>query len=202
MKIENFLNETWTDIKGYEGLYQVSNYGRVKSFDKLRSAGNGVRLIPGRLLKPAKVSSGYLAVRLYDHNHNSKMRLIHRLVAIAFLPNPDNLPIINHKDEDKTNNFVCVNQDGTINELKSNLEWCTSKYNSNYGTCPRRIGDYLTNFPKYSKRVAQYTKDGVLIKIFPSTKEIQRQLGIDNAHVSSVCLGKTKSAKGFIFRYV
>lgn len=105
----------WKDIKGYEELYKISNYGKV--FSKIKN----------RILSPYKVN-GYLQIDLY-RNAKRKHCRIHRLVAEAFIPNPNNHPIINHKDEDKINNHT------------SNLEWCTNEYNSNYGTRNSRIGE-------------------------------------------------------------
>ena len=106
--------ERWLPINGYEGLYEVSSNGNIKSFKK------------GVFLKPETLPFGYLRVCL-TKNKNSRHFMIHRLVAEAFIPNPDNLPFVNHKDENKTNNCV------------ENLEWCDSKYNNNYGTKVERM---------------------------------------------------------------
>lgn len=103
------MNEIWKDIEGFEGLYQVSNLGRVK------------RVKTGRVLKGCKYRGGYLMVRLYKNNIRSN-KTIQRLVADAFIPNSENKPQVNHIDEDKTNNMV------------SNLEWMTAKENCNHGT--------------------------------------------------------------------
>lgn len=105
--------EIWKDIKGYEGLYQVSNLGRIKSLGNLQNRKE-------KLLK-VNIYNGYCIVYLYKNN-KKKSYLCHRLVAEAFIPNPDNLPQVNHKDENKLNNRV------------DNLEWCTSKYNVNYSS--------------------------------------------------------------------
>ena len=103
------MKEIWKDIKGYEGIYQVSNFGRIKSsYTK-------------RILKGGKNKAGYLLVGLYKQGVLSR-KSIHRLVAEAFIPNPDNKPEVNHIDENKTNNMV------------SNLEWMTAKENINHGT--------------------------------------------------------------------
>lgn len=125
--------EEWKDIKGYENIYQVSNLGRVKRLSYVvKNPGpraNGSMLkFKEHLLKPRKITHGYLSVMLYK-NGVPKNYKIHRLVAQAFIPNLLNLPEVNHKDEDKTNNQV------------ENLEWCTHIYNSNYGTRPKRIGE-------------------------------------------------------------
>ena len=112
--------EEWRPVVGYEGLYEVSNTGQVRSLDRFY-----YRLHKGKVLSPTKDRYGYLTVTL-NCNGKSKTIKIHRLVAQAFLPNPDNLPQVNHKDEDKTNNNV------------TNLEWCTAKYNVNFGTRQER----------------------------------------------------------------
>lgn len=166
--------EIWKDILGYEGLYQVSNFGRVKS----------LKFGKERILKLTKDKDGYLIVNLYKNN-KSKTFKVHRLVAEAFIPNPDNLPQVNHKDEDKSNNIV------------SNLEWCDVKYNQNYGTRNKRIGKSNTN-GKRSKTVLQYTLDGKFVREWESYRECKRN-GFN--HVSECCRGKLKSCEGFIWLY-
>ena len=115
--------EIWRPVVGYEGLYEVSSYGRVRSLDRYDGRN---RFLKGRILTLHTDKDGYLSAYLCS---NSKVKgfLVHRLVAQAFIPNPDNLPIINHKDENPSNDNV------------DNLEWCTAKYNSNYGTRNDRI---------------------------------------------------------------
>lgn len=167
--------EIWKDIKGYEGLYQVSNLGRVKSL------GNNKRR-KEKILKQVEDGGGYLFVLLCK-NGKGKMFKVHRLVAQAFTPNPNNYPQVNHKDENKQNNCVW------------NLEWCDCKYNINYGTgIERRI-------EKVSKTVLQYDLNGNFIREFLSGTEVQRQLGFGFQHISHCCLGKRKTAYGFIWRY-
>ena len=114
--------EEWRPVVGYEGLYEVSNTGQIRSFDRYVKYSNGrIHLHKGKVLSPIKDKDGYLQVNLC---YNGKIHQIkvHRIVAQAFIPNPNNLPQVNHKDEDKTNNSV------------DNLEWCTVKYNNNYGS--------------------------------------------------------------------
>ena len=194
------MEEVWKDVDDYVSTYQVSSRGRVKSLSRYIRNGTGWRLIKGTILKQYILPNGYLFVRL-SNNGVYKNKLVHRLVAKAFIVNPLNLPEVNHKDECKTNNFVYVNQDGSIDESKSNLEWCTNKYNSNYGTSRNKIKERLTNSKTMSKQVGQYSRDGVLLGIFPSTKEIQRLFGYSNSHISACCLGKRKTAYGYVWKY-
>lgn len=109
--------EIWKPIKGFEGSYEVSNYGNVRSLDRMVKCLNGYEHRNGKMLKPHKNKKGYMSVSLGKNNQ----KLVHRLVAEAFVPNPDNLPIINHIDENPSNNF------------SSNLEWCDYSYNNSYG---------------------------------------------------------------------
>ena len=136
-------------------------------------------------MKPLHHVGNYLFIGLYK-NKVGKPFLVHRLVAMAFIPNPDNLPQVNHKDENKSNNHV------------ENLEWCTAKYNSNYGTHNKRVAEKLTN-GKLSKKVDQFTLDGEFIRTWPSGIQVTRDLRITN--VCRCCKGKLKSAGGFIWKY-
>jgi hypothetical protein len=173
------MEEVWKDIEGYDD-YQVSNHGRVKSLKYGKE----------RIMTPHTINGGYLNVCL---SKNSKINwyLIHRLVAEAFISNPYNLPYINHKDECKTNNHV------------DNLEWCTRQYNNTYGTGIQRMTEKLKgrNNTKKSKTIYQYTLDGKFIKEFPSTMEVERQLGYSNGNISQCCLGKRKTAYGYVWKY-
>ena len=173
--------EIWKEIKGYEELYQVSNKGRVKRLERDIICKNGVKKHKKeRILKDSSNSQNYCIVKLSDNKGIRKTLRVHRLVAEAFIPNPENKPQVNHKDENKTNNCV------------ENLEWMTAKENINYGTRNERI----------SKSVAQYTKDGKLIKVWSSTNEAGRKLGFNQSNISKVAQGTRKSCGGFVWKYV
>jgi len=163
------MEEIWKPVVGYEGLYEISNLGKVKSLKYGKE----------RILKSSKNKVGYLMVSLFkDGKH--KIYKVHRLVASAFIPNNDLFKTeVNHKDENKENNNI------------ENLEWCTHKYNINYGT----------RIEKISKQVNQYDLAGNFIQSFQSTMEIERQLGFDNNHISECCNGKRKTAYGFLWEY-
>lgn len=200
---KEYLNEIWKDINGYEGLYQVSNFGQVKSVSRIDFNGHKIKQ---RILKCA-LNKGYLSVVLFKNGIPTNFK-IHRLVAKAFLPNPYNLPCVNHKDENKTNNIVLINEDGSIDYEKSNLEWCTHKYNSNYGT--RNIKISLNTKGKHfnrrdlSKPILQYDKTGQLLKEWPSASEIQRAIGVNSSAICKCCRNVSSylSAGGYIWRFV
>lgn len=181
------MTEYWKDVVGYEGLYQVSNLGNVRSIDRWELSRSKYRFRQGCLLKKYMNRYGYYVVNLYK-NANGTPTPIHRIVAMAFLPNPFNLPCVNHKDENKTNNAVI------------NLEWCTYKYNCNYGTGIQRCAMARVN-GKMSKKVLQYNTDGTLVKEWVSLSEVQRSLGYAKQNVSASCKGTNKTAYGYIWRY-
>ena len=164
------MKEVWKDIEGYEGLYQISNLGRVK------------RVTTGRILKGGKDRGGYLIVSLYKNNIESK-KLIHRLVAQAFIPNTENKPQVNHIDEDKTNNMV------------SNLNWMTAKENSNHGTHNERMSK-----TKSIPIIVTDIKTGESTE-FNSGKECARQLGLHDSNITNVLKGRRKQTGGYTFKY-
>ena len=159
-------SEVWKDIVDYDGLYKVSNKGNVFSVGRRDSRGNK---IGGRMLKPTHTRNGYLKVNLYN-NGKRKTKYIHRLVTEAFIPNPEKLPEVNHKDEIKTNNHV------------GNLEWCTRGHNINHGTRNERIAHAL------SKKVRAVNVENGEVLIFNSTHEAGRK-GYDQGNVAKTCKG-------------
>lgn len=172
----NELVEIWKPVMGYEGLYEVSNLGRVRSLERWRNAKNGSKsLHKGKVMKNHYADNGYIRVLLND-GVEKKRHLIHRLVAQAFLPNPDNLPIVNHKDENKSNNSV------------DNLEWCDDKYNTRYSL---------------AKPIIQFTLDGELVKKWDTTIDIETELHINHSAIIACCKNKYgyKTAGGFIWKY-
>lgn len=159
------MTEIWRDIKGYELLYQVSNLGNVKS----------LKFGKERILKPTKRYNRYMILHLCKDNVQ-KLHYVHILVAQAFLPNPNNLPVVNHKDEDPSNNNV------------TNLEWCTQQYNVEYSI---------------AKAVNQYSVDGEFIRQWASAIEYCKSIGkpTSRINVTRCCQGKQKYAYGFKWYY-
>lgn len=170
--IENLPNEEWRPIEGYPN-YEVSNMGRVKSLNYNHTKKE-------KLLKQGITNRGYYRIQIY--NNQIVKCSVHRLVATAFIPNPDNLPCVNHRDENPQNNSV------------ENLEWCDVKYNANYGTAIKR------STTKRSKQIYQYNLQGELLKIWNSTMECGRN-GFIQSNITQCCNGKRKTHKGFIWSY-
>ena len=164
--------EEWKDIKGYEGIYQISNKGRVKSLHYGKE----------KILSGTPIKGGYLFINL-SKNGKTKPFYIHRLVAQAFLPNPDNLPDVNHKDEDKTNNYV------------ENLEWCSRKYNINYGN-----RNEITKKKNGKKILCVETQE-----IFDSSKDVICKMFNNkgtSANIRAHLRGRTKSCYGYHFKRI
>ena len=182
------------DGEVYEGLYRVSNLGRILSLTYWNTG-------RAELLTPIKNTYGYFFVNLWK-NRKRKGCLVHRLVAETFLENPDNKPCINHKiegDKGKKINMVIFNEDGTIDKERTTIEWATYEENNNYATRNERVSKTMTN-GKLSKRVLQLTLDGDLIREWPSVAECERN-GFNKGKVSECCNGKRKTYKGFLWKY-
>jgi hypothetical protein len=170
------MQEIWKDIIGYEGLYQVSNLGRVKSFHKWKRASCPDEYI----LKSEPNNRGYHQVMLYKDGHRHKF-LVHRLVASVFVPNPDNLPHINHIDEDISNNRA------------SNLEWCTPLYNNCYGTAKFRA--MITQAIPVSQKLI----NGQWLATYVSASVAQEITGISRKEINACIRRDLDSAGGFIW---
>ena len=156
--------EEWRPVVGYEGIYEVSNLGNIKSLNYHRSGEEGT-------LSANPDKNGYMKITLCK-NGKTKSHLLHRLVAEAFIPNPDNLPDVNHKDENPSNNHL------------DNLEWCTREYNINYGSRNKKLAK------KISKKVKCITTG----EIFNCIKEANEKYNIHCGNIGQCCKGKLKSA--------
>jgi hypothetical protein len=173
------LEEIWVDIEEFKGIYMVSNTGKIKRLSTItkRSDGKNYRR-PEKILNPYKTNKDYLRVDLC----NRSSRLVHRLVAEAFIPNPLNLPQVNHKDGDKTNNHV------------DNLEWCDNKYNQLHA-----IENNLHTFESLEKPIAMMDKEGNILQVFKSSRDARRAGYI---HAASVANGTRKTCKGYYWKYI
>ena len=167
------MRNEFKDIPNYEGLYQIDINGNVKSLYNYRK---------NNILKP-KIKKGYLQIGLRK-NGKRTWYSIHRLVAITFIPNPNNYKCVNHKDENKLNNNV------------DNLEWCSVKYNNCYGTRIERVKN------KTSKAVLQYDLNGNFIREYKSVREAIELNNIKSiSNISLCCNGKYKQVKGYVWKF-
>ena len=186
--------EIWKFINGYENIFMISNFGRVKSLDRYIECKNGKMFhVKEKILKPTKDKDGYRTINLY-YKQTIKACKIHRLVAEHFIPNPNNLPEVNHKDEDKSNNYV------------DNLEWCDRKYNVNYyiKNNQEKFYNQIHNARKnisLNKKVEVY-KYGEYVKTFNSVKECSEELNVDRHRIADSALRGVKNRQGYIFKYI
>lgn len=186
MNNKALIVEEWRDIQGYEGYYQVSNFGRIKSLPR----GNKTpRWRSQCAIRKQSIKNRYCHINL-SKDGKIQWRAVHRLVALAFLPNPNNLPQVNHKDENPSNNHV------------SNLEWCDAIYNMNYGTVRDRMS-HTKITKEYRTKVLQI-KDGQVVATYNSAHDAQRKTGIGMAAICKVCQGKPKykTAGGYEWKRV
>lgn len=174
--------EIWRDVEGYEGLYQVSSLGRVKSLRRTVSRGTNFKPVRERILKPG-YNKNYAYVVLSKHGV-TKTKYIHQLVARTFIPNTNNYPILNHKDENPRNNCV------------DNLEWCTYSYNLSYNDLRKRVA------VSRRKAVRQYSKSGEFIKEWSHAREAAEALGLNKRAIYECCVGRSKTSGGYIWKRV
>ena len=172
------MEEIWKEVPGWEGYYEASNLGNIR------------RMKNQRMLKPKTNKGGYLYVGL-TRNNKTQWFFVHRLIASAFLPNPGNLPFINHKSEVKTDNSL------------ANLEWCDTKYNNNYGTRNERISE-RNKATSNKKAVQQCDMDGNVLAVYESQKEAERATGIAQRNISNCCRGLEHhlSVGGYKWKFV
>ena len=175
------MKEIWKDIEGYEGLYQISSLGKVKSLPKITFNAKGQYKTKERILKYGKNQYGYFQISLWKDGKR-KNKPIHKLIATMFIPNPKKYKIINHIDGNKQNNNI------------QNLEWCTQKHNVKEAY---RLG--LTS--KRYKSVNQYDLHNNFIKTWKSIAEINKKLKIDESSIVRCCKGRQNKAGNYIWRY-
>lgn len=168
------MDEVWKPVVGYEGLYEVSNLGSIRGVKR------------GKLLKPGKGKYLFVVLCKDGIRHETS---VHRIVATAFCPNPDNKPEVNHINEIKTDNRA------------ENLEWCTRVENLMWGTGARRRAMSQVNHPSKSKQIEQFSLDGKSVRVFPSTHEMERLTGFDRAAVYRAITGKRPTAYGYKWRF-
>lgn len=182
--------EIWKPVVGYEGLYEVSNLGRVKSLKGNHKERRDM------ILKPILDKYGYLVVGL-SLNKIRKRFLVHRLMALVFLgepPTPEQNQV-NHKTENPADNFICINPDGSVNKEKSTLEWCSVGYNNSYNDGQKRRG------LKTSKPVAKIF-NGDIVYIYSGIREAARQTGYKRVCIWACCTGNQKTAYGFEWKFL
>ena len=186
------MDEIWKDIKDYEGLYQISNLGNVRSLDRIVNTKTGQRKIKGKIMTPkrsgkiCKDGSYYLKINLSDINGSKKSYSIHRLVALHFCNNPDPelFTEVNHIDENKQNNVY------------SNLEWCDRKINNHHSLITEKLNE------SKKKAVLQYSLNGEFIMEYSGIREAARGVGLKTHRwINSCCKGEVKQAGGYVWRY-
>lgn len=166
------MREIWKDIPGYEGLYQASNLGNIRSLYNYRKYN----------ILTQNIKRGYYQIGLRK-NGIRKWHQVQRLIASSFIPNPNNLPQVNHKNENKLDNRV------------ENLEWCSVSYNNSYGTRIQRVKN------KVAKPILQFDLDGNFIKQYSSLMDASRELKISPSNISQCANGKYKTCKGYIWEF-
>ena len=181
--------EIWKDIVGYEGLYQISNYGRIKSLGRYYFSGiyNAIKKYQNEnIRKTEKAKNGYMRIALCKDGKIKKY-LIHRLVAEHFIDNPNKLPQVNHIDENKENNYY------------KNLEWCDNKYNMNYGKRNEKVRKSI--IATKGRKVNQYDLEDNFIKQYSSINGASKQFNRKGSNIRACCIGEQKTAYGYKWKY-
>ena len=188
-------NEVWKDIPRYEGLYQASNLGRIRSCARTIIRKNKIKQqFKGKILSPEDNGNGYLRLILYK-NKKKNSEYVHRLIASAFIENYYNCEQINHIDGNKQNNNI------------NNLEWCTKSYNIKEAyrlglkTAPKTMLGIKSYKNHLSKPVNQYDLQGNFIKRYDSFSAAARATGLNRTHIGECCNGKNRTYGGFIWKY-
>lgn len=179
------MNETelWKDIQGYEGYYQVSNFGRIKSLSRFLNYVDGqVRFMEGKIIQPRICVAGYALLNLHKDGKQLTVQ-VHRVVALHFLERTSFELIVHHIDEDRLNNKV------------ENLEWVSRSFNTLYGDSPKKIAN------SKKKSIIQLTLQNEVVKIWESAKEVEDTLGFNKGHLGEVCSGKHKTAYGYLWKF-
>lgn len=186
------MQEIWKDIEGYEGLYQISNTGKIKSLKRYKNNHNKKQLVKEKIRKQIISKTGYYTCMLYK-NGNKKLLKVHRLIAQAFIPNPNNYPIINHINGNKLDNNIL------------NLEWCDYSHNNKEAHRLDLIKNNTKGLKKYTnslkKRVNQYDLEENYIKTWNCISDIQKELGYTTTNICACCKNIRKTAYGFIWKY-
>lgn len=184
--------EIFKDFPGFEDYYEISNWGTLRGKNRIVVSKNGIK----KKIKEKKISyyflaNGYCHIQLKISNIGHHY-LLHRAMAMAFLPNPLMLPEVNHKDEDKTNNFIYIGKDGIVNQEKSNLEWCDHRYNCNFGERSQKAGI------KHRTPVRRIS-DGA---VFSSIGEAAKKIGVSIQALSAHLHGKNKTCGGEEWEFI
>ena len=185
------MEEIWKPIPGYEGRYEVSSHGRVRrcyrvAIEKGSFSETKRKVYPEQLIRPHTNNQGYYVIGLQGADNKQHTYILHRLVALAFIPNPQHLPQINHKDEVRTNNHV------------ENLEWCTSKYNMHYN-------GRIERFAKSNRKpVGKFDDAGNLLATFPCAKDAAVEAGLCESAILKCCQGQKwyGHAGGYVYKYL
>lgn len=203
LSLEDLPNETWRDIPSYEGIYQVSNLGRVKSLARVLNRGRGKYLRPPIVMTPPINGHGYQQVTLYDKNGKGKILGVHQLVALCFLDNPQNYGDIDHINTIKTDN------------RKENLRWCTRKMNMNNPITKSMLDSkrlsychedwYIEkqrNSQPHSKKIAQKSISGEILKVWNTISDAARFMGVSTQAISRCCNGIVNTSCGYIWEFI